>query len=198
MSLYSLPGQNYIYTLQYSWPRRFFHLTRQGWTFSCRWVAGPTVSLQPCIHWKKLEKVVCPLFYQEFLTNHLRFPDGSNSPTNEAEKLPKASLQVLHMSRPPSPNNHGWYSWYRYGMSWCRVVSLWTLPSLILIPLRERAISQPGHQLHHGRGAGGDACRVGGGYAAGDEFEPRIDFGGFFENFGTFERWSFGFLGLFG
>lgn len=64
------------------------------------------------------------------------------------------------------------------------MVSLWTLPSLILIPLRERAISQPGHQLHHGRGAGGDACRVGGGYAAGDEFEPRID--------------NFGFLGLFG
>lgn len=90
MSLYSLPGQNYIYTLQYSWPRRFFHLTRQGWTFSCRWVAGPTVSLQPCSHWKKLEKVVCPLFYQDFLTNHLRFPDGSNSPINEAEKLPQA------------------------------------------------------------------------------------------------------------
>ena len=67
-------------------------------------------------------------------------------------------------------------------------MSLWTLPSLIFIPLRERAISQPGHQLHHGRVAGGDACRVGGGYAAGDEFEPRIDFGGFFENFGTFER----------
>ena len=79
------------------------------------------------------------------------------------------TLQSKHKNstrmRPSSPN-HG----CRYGMSWCRVASLWTLPSLILIPLRGRAMSQPGHQPHHGRGAGGDACRVGGGYAAGDEF----------------------------
>ena len=80
------------------------------------------------------------------------------------------TLQSKHKNstrmRPSSPN-HGWC---RYGMSSCRVASLWTLPSLILIPLRGRAMSQPGHQPHHGRGAGGDACRVGGGYAAGDKF----------------------------